>query len=352
MAGYRKAALVAAVFLAIFLSGCGLLDSLKKEEIDPPQTVTYTDDEEATTIEEMSEEESKEAGDEGEGTVKTELYLIDKNGYVVPRTFALPKKESVAKQALEYLVKDGPVTELLPNGFSAVLPPDTEMTVDIKDGTAIVDFNNEFKNYKEEDELKILQSVTWTLTQFDSIDNVKLMINGVELKEMPVGGTPIGNPLSRELGINHDTADVIDITGTEAATVYYIGGEEDSYYYVPVTKRVEEKTIENIVAELVKGPAHSSGLLTDFMPDVELNGDPVVEDGKVILDFNDSIYGSFEEKIISQHVLNMLALTLTEQEGIDSVAITVNGEAELVRESGEKLAEPVTRPENVNTGSF
>jgi germination protein M len=45
-------------------------------------------------------------------------------------------------------------------------------------------------------------------------------------------------------------------------------------------------------------------------------------------------------------------LSLTEQQGIESVAVTVNGEAELVTESGQKLSEPVTRPEKVNTGSF
>jgi germination protein M len=50
--------------------------------------------------------------------------------------------------------------------------------------------------------------------------------------------------------------------------------------------------------------------------------------------------------------LNALVLSLTEQKGIESVAVTVDGKAEIVNENGEKLTEPVTRPENVNTGSF
>ena len=114
--------------------------------------------------------------------MKTELYLIDKNGLVVPQTLELPKTESVAKQALEYLVKNGPVTEMLPNGFQAVLPADTKISVNVKDKVATVDFSNEFKNYQAEDELKILQSITWTLTQFDSIEKVKLQMNGHPLK--------------------------------------------------------------------------------------------------------------------------------------------------------------------------
>ena len=56
--------------------------------------------------------------------------------------------------------------------------------------------------------------------------------------------------------------------------------------------------------------------------------------------------------MISKHVINSLVLSLTEQPGVESVAITVQGNAEIVTDDGEKITEPVTRPEKVNTGSF
>lgn len=336
------------IISSVLLSGCGLLGGEKQEKIDPPQTVTYTD-EGAITEETTEEVVDKEVA---EGSVMTELYLFDKNGYVVPQTLPLPKTESVAKQALEYLVEGGPISEKLPNGFAAVLPVDTQVSVDVKDNTAIVNFSNEFKNYKPENELKILQAVTWTLTQFDGIEKVKLKLNGHDLNEMPVAGTPIGKDISRANGINIDTTDVVDITNTKAATVYFLAGDEGTHYYVPVTRRVQNNDIEGIVSELVKGPSYASVLLNDFSPDVELLEEPKVANGVVTLNFNESVYGSFEEKVISQHLLNSLVLSLTEQNGIESVEVMVNGEAELVQENGEKLTEPVTRPENVNTGSF
>lgn len=341
----KKTTILTSVILSsVLLSGCGLLGGKESEKIDPPQTVTYTDEGEVV---------EKSAGEEvAEEVIMTELYLIDKYGYVVPQTLPLPKTESVAKQALEYLVQEGPVTEILPNGFAAVLPVDTVVDVDIKDKTAIVNFSNEFKNYNPENEEKILQAVTWTLTQFDTIDQVKLQLNGHELNEMPVAGTPIAEKLSRANGINIDTTDVVDVTNTKAATVYFVAGDEGAYYYVPVTTRVESNDIEGVVAELVKGPSYSSPLLNDFSPDVKLLDEPKVADGKVTLNFNESIYGAFEEKLISQHLLNTLVLSLTEHQGIESVEVMVNGEAELVRENGEKLTEPVTRPEKVNTGSY
>jgi germination protein M len=360
MSKNKKVTFVTAVTLAttVFLSGCGLLGGEEKKKIDPPQDATYLDESEAGTVEESAGAEANgEEMEEGvEGTVQTELYLIDKNGYVVSQTMSLPKSEGVAKQALDYLVENGPVTEMLPNGFRAVLPADTQMSVNIKDGVATVDFSKEFANYKKEDELKILEAVTWTLTQFDSVDKVKLQMNGEELSSMPVNGTPISDELSRANGINLDIDGVVDISSTKSVTVYYIGGDQDSYYYVPVTKRVDNdgnNDIQSIVSALAAGPGYGKGLLSEFQTDVKLNAEPKVEeDGKVTLDFNDAIYGSFEEKIVSQHVLNSLVLSLTEQQGIESIAVTVNGEAELVTESGQKLSEPVTRPEKVNTGSF
>ncbi|MDR6122162.1 germination protein M [Bacillus sp. SLBN-46] len=331
----------------VLLSGCGLLGTETQKKIDPPKTVVEN---------KTSKETTAAKKENAENVVKTELYLIDKNGYVVPQTLALPKTSSVAKQALEYLVANGPVSELLPNDFRAVLPEDTELSVDInKEGVATVNFSKEFKNYQPEDEMKILQSVTWTLTQFNNVKSVKLKMNGHDLTEMPVNGTPISENLSRATGINYDTTDVVDITNTKPVTVYYIGGEEGSYYYVPVTRRVSASETNNIVAvvnELIKGPSEKSNLVSEFMSDVKLLEAPKYEDGKVTLNFNENIYGSFKEKVISQNLLDALVLSLTEQTGVEKVAVQVKGKAELKNDKGKKLTEPVTRPEKVNTGSF
>ncbi|MDQ0197103.1 GerMN domain-containing protein [Neobacillus ginsengisoli] len=348
MSKNKAITLVTAMFASsVLLSGCGLFGSEVQKKIDPPKSVAVTD--------KNVNKDTASKKENAQGLVKTELYLIDKNGYVVPQTLALPKTASPAKQALEYLVTNGPVSEMLPNGFRSVLPADTSLSVAIKDGVATVDFSKEFKNYQAADELKILQSVTWTLTQFNTIKQVKLQMAGHELTAMPVKGTPISENLSRANGINIDTADVTDITNTKPVTVYYIGGVEGSYYYVPVTRRVSNNEKDNIVAvvnELIQGPSEKSNLLSEFMSDVKLLGTPKLENGKVTLDFNENIYGSFKKNMISQHLLDTLVLSLTEQNGINQVAVTVKGKAGLVNENGKKLTAPVTRPEKVNTGSF
>ena len=342
---------------SVYLSGCGLLSfGDDKEKIDPPQDLSYLKEGEKVDTAKGEDAEKKVSKEESNAeTVMTELYLIDKNGYVVSQSIPLPGQESVAKQALEYLVKNGPVENILPNGFRAVLPADTQVTVDIKDGKAIADFSPEFNNYLPEDEQKILQSVTWTLTQFDSVEKVELRVNGYPLTEMPVNGTPIDEKgLTRKVGINVDTSGVVDPTSTKPLTVYYVAQSDDKTYYVPVTKRVSSKSadeVKAVVNELIDGPGYSSSLASDFTG-AKLLDDPKLEDGTVTLNFNEAVYGSLEEKIVSEHMLNSLVLSLTEQKGIKGVSVLVNGEATKVAKDGETVTEPVTRPENVNAISF
>ncbi|MFD0768216.1 GerMN domain-containing protein [Bacillus sp. CGMCC 1.60114] len=337
--------IVCATLSTVLLAGCGLFSKEKAtEQIDPPKKVTYTDG------------EKKETAKQGK-TIKQDLYLVDKNGYVVPQTVQLPapKDNAVIKQTLQYLVKDGPVTNLLPNGFQAVLPADTEMQVDVKNGTAVVDFSKEVKNYKKEEERRIVEAVTWTLTQFKEVKNVKFRINGQDLAKMPVAGTPIGNGLSRANGINFDDEQVADITNTKPVTLYFLAQNNKQNYYVPVTRRVaegKENEVATIVNELVKGPAHQSALTYDFNPDVKLINEPKLEKGTVTLNFNENIYGNKGKSMISDYVLQSLVLTLTEKQGVENVLIQVNGKANLVTEKGTKLIKPVDRPQNVNTGSF
>lgn len=321
-----------------------------KEAIDPPQDVTYEEDR-------MTGEENPEFVENDESVIKTELYLIDRHGYVVPRTFSLPNTESVAKQALEYLVTGGPLENALPPDFRTVLPAGTEMTVDISDGLATVDFSREFAEYAPEDELKILQAVTWTLTQFDTVDRVKLLLNGNELAEMPVKGTPIPKTLNRQIGINLEHSDVVDITNTRPVVIYFVAQNDHEVYYVPVTKRISfepdnEDFVTAAVTELIKGPGLDSKLYSLFMQDVELVEEPVIKDGIVTLNFNENILSSYDQKIIAQGVLDTIALTLTENEGIEGITIKVNGEDQILNQEGEPITLPVTRPEHVNTSKL
>lgn len=346
----RMKSLILPLFLVslFVIAGCGLTEKQKNVTIDPPQDVEFVDEgEEGISGDDQSGEEA-----EGESasakTVKRQLFLIDDKGMVAPQTIEIPVPESkeVATQALEYLVKDGPVTDLLPNGFQAVLPAGTQVLgVNIKDGVAIADFSEEFKDYRAEDEQKILQAITWTLTQFESIEKVKLRINGHDQDSMPVDGTPISDGVSRSDGINIDVGNVTDITNSVGVTLYFLAQSGDSNYYVPVTKRIpkleDEDRIVTTIKGLIEGPSLQSGLFSDFPKEAELLHVSKNEEGLLTLDFNEAILDN--QKIISDASLQSLVLSLTENPEITQVAIQVNGEANVLTEAGSPLTEPVTR---------
>ncbi|MFC0522415.1 GerMN domain-containing protein [Pontibacillus salicampi] len=360
----RKRALsfIGIAFSAVLLSGCVFQGEQTLEEMDAPQDETTN---EAVNEDKNSEASSKSEQGQAEEevvseTIDRQLYLLDQNGMVVPRSVPLPKTDSneVAKQALEFLVKGGPVTEVLPNGFQAVLPAGTQINgLNLKeDGTLVVDVSKEFAEYRPEDELKILQSMTYTLTQFDNVKKVMLQINGHATEEMPVNGTPMKDGYSRANGINIHVGDVMDLTDSKSVTVYYPSQHDEHFYYVPVTKRmdvVEGEEYKAVVQSLVNGPSYDLNLLSVFNEGVELLENPEYKDGVLTLTFNEHILNNFEDQsILSQKVMDSLVLSLTEQDGVEAVDVKVENNDQVYTEQGAVLSKPVSRPDMVNTGSF
>lgn len=344
-----KAGVPALFALSFIITGCSFGADKTLNETDPPP-VSYVDEVSFDTskdVEEANEEFVTE-------TVMRELFLIDEHGLVAPQTVMLPKEEGVAKQAVEYLIIGGPVSQLIPNGFQAVLPSGTEVLgVNVRDRVATVDFSEEFKEYRPEDELKILQSLTWTLTQFDTIDFVKIRINGYDQEVMPVDGTPIGEGFSRLDGINIETDKLVNISNSKSVTLYFLAQSGENVYYVPVTRRVSanEDQLQAVVSQLLAGPSSFSNLLTDFRHGVQLLDEPRYSNGVVTVNFNEAVLNHMEGTAISNEILNLLVLSLTEQPGVEKVSIEVEGDNQVLMATGEFLSEPVARPLKVNTAS-
>ncbi|UOQ86217.1 GerMN domain-containing protein [Gracilibacillus salinarum] len=358
---------VALLCMFFFLAGCGVFEGEQTmEQMDaPPEDAEMTDDLENVPGEETDEAEenaAEEGETEGEGdtegeestdagqTVTRVLYLMDQSGLVVPQEVDLPAPQSkeVAKQVLEYLVKDGPVSSMLPNGFEAVLPAGTEI-IDLNlesDGTIVVNVSEDFKTYQAEDEQKILESMTYTLTQFENVKRVKLWINGEEQAEMPVNGTPISEGYSRANGINVLQAKGIDLMESKATTLYFPMQGDNEVYYVPITQHVsvdKDNQFQSVVQALLNGPAYELNMQPYINTGSQLAAEPVMEDGVLSLTFNESILSNSEKSVIADEVMKSIVLTLTEQEGIDAVNVSIENHEEVMGENGQPYTEPVSR---------
>lgn len=340
---------ICAVLFFGLLTGC-----MKGEQSESSLNIT----EDVELVDELPEDELDETEDVEEdateetssSTVSRTLYLMDANGMVVPQEFDLPKAESkeVATQVLQYLVKGGPVTSILPNGFQAVLPEDTEiLSLNLKDdGTLTVDVSEEFKNYEAKDELSIIEAMTHTLTQFDSVDRIKLRIEGVDQATMPVEGTPISGGYSKSNGINIIDKNFKSLSKSEAVTMYYPKQYNDNYYYVPVTQYVakeEEEFFNSFVSTLLDGPGYHLNVVQVFNPHTMLSEKPVLKDGVLQLVFNESILKDEEKSILADDVMETLVRSLTEQELVKAIDIKVENRDNILSENGKPYREPVTK---------
>lgn len=335
----------------ILLTACNNSSEDVLEDIDAPiDQAEETDKNE--DIGELGED------DQEVETVARQLYLLSKEGMVVPQTVELPKIESneVATQVLEYLVEDGPITNQLPSGFEAVLPAGTEVLgLNLEeDGTMVVDLSEEFREYDGAKEQQIIQAMTYTLTQFDNVEKVKLWINGFEQSEMPVNGTPIQDGYSRVNGINMMDSEAIDLMNSQAVTIYYPAQLGSNIYHVPVTQHIEVKDDLNkgIVEALLNGPTYDSKLLHVFNPNIELIEVDKSSDGVLSIEFSEEVLADVNEAYIADEVIETLVLTLTDQPDISGVSISVENVEQIFNEHGVPYSEPVTRDSFVPTGSL
>lgn len=190
-----------------------------------------------------------------------------------------------------------------------------------EDKIAVANFSNEFEEYNVADEKGMFEAVTWTLTQFEDVDEVKIEVNGVELEQLPMSETPIVGNFSREDGINLDYSNVVDFTNSQDVTVYFLGSHENETYYVPVTRRVADadNEIVTVVNELIDGPSlQMRTLLTEMNDDMMLLNDPEIKDGELVLDFNEAIQTMVgDQAYIEQSIIESIALSLTERNDVE-----------------------------------
>ncbi len=337
--------LSAIIFIA---TGCSLWKSADTTggPIDPPP------EEMQRWADELTEADDGEVSlsDADGQTMAVTVYVLDPNGYVVPFGIDVPATEGIAREALKYMVRGGPVEALLPEGFAPLLPEGTEVLgMNIKpEKRAIVDFSESFTHYDPKWERKILEAVVYTLTDFDSIDEVQLWVNGRVLKEMPLLGTPLEEYVGRNIGINLESTDGLHLSRSTPVTVYFQGETIDHRsYLVPVTRLVPltEDRGRASMEQLLKGPSSSTLLAPVALPDTRILKLSQQED---IVDvyFADPTLESGEA--LPASFLQSVVLSLTENTDASRVRIHIDGQTSVIGTDERDYSHPVTRPNRIN----
>lgn len=262
--------------------------------------------------------------------VKEVLYLMDSNGYVARITISGSEGEiiDIARDVLSALIIDGKRSDIIPNGFKALIPSGTEiLDVNLDKDILIVNLSNEILSINALYEEKMIESIIYSLTNIDGVNKIILKVEGIVLDKLPNSGKKLPNILDRNFGINKNY-NLVSTNNIDSYTVYYVSKVEDISYYVPITKYVNSEgkdKIKVIIEELSTSPIYEDNLMSFLNSDVSLI-DYRLDSDVLNLNFNDSIFIDQGSSDILEEVIYTLGLSLKDNCNVKNISLMVENE--------------------------
>ena len=258
-----------------------------------------------------------------------EIFMVNKDNFVARTNVLLDEDELEGKVRgiLEYLIIGGKKESSIPNGFRSIIPSGTEIkSIEIKDKLLKIDFSKEILEIDESLEEKMLESIVYSLTSIDEIKGILIYVEGELLTVLPKTKVNLPSILTRDLGINK-VYDIVDTQNITKTTVYYIGKNNEDYYYVPVTKvdNSDKDKVKVIIDELSSGPTYEDNLMSFMNLNAELLNYEIKENN-MYLTFNNHILNNLEEKSILEEVIYTISLSIADNFDVNEVIFMVNDE--------------------------
>ena len=260
---------------------------------------------------------------------KAYIYLLDDNNMLGRTSVIINNKELIpkAEELIEILISGGKGESSIPNGFRSFLPGDTiinGITYDNK--TLNVDFTVDILNISSDLEMPMIESLVYTLTEIDGVDNIVITINGNNLNKLPNTNMFIPTYLNRKIGINK-VYNITSLDNVSSITEYYINTYNDNTYYVPVTKYVNDdrERIKVIIEDLTSSNMYMTDLMSYINSNTKLLEANVV-DNKMELVFNSYIFNDYDKKDILEEVIDTISLSVNDNYDVDEVVFYVDKE--------------------------
>jgi germination protein M len=260
------------------------------------------------------------------------VYYQDIEGCIIPMTRWIKPQLGIARAAVSLAVDSALIREELSYyGIYPVIPAKTEILgIDVRDGIAVIDFNRHFLDYgSPESEKSIIASVVYTMTEFDTIDKVQILVNGYSPGILKYG-TSLAGALGRDdIAINADPS--VLSAGGGKVDIYLLRQVYTGFTYpvpvsVPNNSRITDLP-ELLVKQLLYTEA-DDGLFSE-MPDGAYLINCAYDNGTIILNFS-SEFVNYGGSAREEGILKQLAYTLRQCKNIRKIRIMVDGrEAEL-----------------------
>ncbi len=259
------------------------------------------------------------------------IYLLDNTDYVARthiKGINSSSKTNIATDLLEGLIVEGKKSNIIPNGFKSIIPSGTKvLDVKLEDKVLTVNFSRELLEINAKYEEKMLEAIIYTLTSIDGIDKVKILVEGSPLDKMPNSKNNLPTLLDKSYGINK----VYELTNTkdiDSYTVFYVNSFNNNYYYVPVTKYINNNNqdkIKVIISELTSKPTYESNLMSFLNVNTKLLNYEI-KDNTIRLNFNNLILSDIVNNSILEEVIYTISLSLNSELNVNEVIFMVENE--------------------------
>lgn len=257
------------------------------------------------------------------------VYLMDSDNYLSKVTYFYDELslEDEIKNKLNCLIYGVDSYDM----FFPLIPKNTKINeIKISKDNVYIDFSYDFLNVKEYMEEVMIESIVYTLSEINGINNVYLSVEGKELLKLP-SGMELSYPLTRGFGINKEY-NINGFDNINKTTIVFSKVYDDVKYTVPITLiNNDENDKVNIIIEELKSSVYSQNNLNGLINDKLELIDYAINDDRMELVFNEYIFSNSEENYILEDVKMVISESIFENYDVNEIVLNTKNIKNIVK---------------------
>lgn len=275
------------------------------------------------------------------------IYYYDKiNNRLVPEKINIYTGEEEFIEnlldAMKFPSKTSNYSSMIPNKLSI-------LDYNIENKNLEINFSKEYNDLESTKEIFFRSAFVWSVTEVPFIENVKIMVEGEEIKKGD--GKEIGYLNRSNVILNHNISP--DKIETEQVILYF--SDKQELFLIPEKRNIEvkqSKSIENqIVEQLIEGPK-LEGYYNTIPQETKIRNIKT-EDGICYVDLSNEFISKHSGGTSSEiFTIYSIVNSLTELDNVNKVQFLIEGKKIEAYKGNFGISKPLDRNEDIIYNNF
>lgn len=255
------------------------------------------------------------------------IYLLNDN-YLVRTTITSDNKDILnkIKEIISALTIDSNIHNYLNNNYQQIIPKNTKLiSIKLENKLLKLNFSKELLNVDQNLEEKMIESIIYSLTEFDDIDKIIIYVENELLTKLPNSNKELPLELTKDYGINK-IYNITNLSNITRLTLYYFKEIDNNYNAVPVTifTNSDKDKVEIIIKELKSSIAYQTDLVSFLSNNTKLL-DYEIKEKSIKLNFSNALLDDFYNENVIEEVKYALSNSLKESLNLNEVTYYIDG---------------------------